>query len=66
MVSHANRNSGIFYPLNVARVEYDIGEAASLAGQMLLDLIRNPALPPQTAVLHPRLVLPGHREPAAS
>jgi DNA-binding LacI/PurR family transcriptional regulator len=58
IVTHANRDSGIFYPFPLPRLEYDMGECARAAGELLLDLIADPDLPPRQPVIRPVLRLP--------
>lgn len=57
LVHHFNRGSGIFYPLIGARLEYDPDEYISSAAGLLQELLVNPALPPRTQFIQPRLRL---------
>jgi len=58
VISHANKGSGIFYPLAFPKIEYDPVEFMTRAGEMMIELMDNPGLPPKTVSIHPQLVLP--------
>mgnify|MGYP001553681021 CR=1 FL=1 len=58
MVTHANSDSGIFYPFPMPCIEFDVPECARKAGELLLDLLADPNLPPREIILHPVLRLP--------
>ncbi len=54
LVTQANRNSGVFYPVPTHRIEYDIEEGARLATDLLLDQINDPSVRPASVVQQPR------------
>jgi DNA-binding LacI/PurR family transcriptional regulator len=51
----ASRDSGVFYPIELAMIEFDTAECARLAAEMLLDLIHDSDMSPRTEVLKPCL-----------
>jgi DNA-binding LacI/PurR family transcriptional regulator len=53
IVTLANKDSGVFYPIPMQRVEYDLEELARLGGGLLLDLLRDPDLAPCERVFRP-------------
>jgi len=57
LVHHANRGSGIFYPIDAPRVEYDPADYVAKAADLALALVRDPQLPPRTERVEPRLRL---------
>ena len=54
-VAMANSGSGISYPVAAVTAEYDVAECARLAGEMLLDLMRDPTITPRVEILRPAL-----------
>ncbi|MHC4886236.1 MAG: substrate-binding domain-containing protein, partial [Planctomycetota bacterium] len=54
----ANSNSGVTYPVEAIRIEYDLLEMARRAGEMLIDFIRNPEAAPVDQLVTPALRLP--------
>lgn len=58
LVTHYNRGSGVFYPFPLPLIEFDVGECARLAAELLLELIADPGLPPTVRCMRPVLRLP--------
>jgi DNA-binding LacI/PurR family transcriptional regulator len=58
VVSHANKDSGVFYPVEVVRLEFDIDEVVRAAGDRLLDLIATPGLSVPAPCVRASLRLP--------
>lgn len=58
LITHSNRDSGVFYPYPLPCIEFDIAECARCAGELLLDAIAQPDLPRQTRTVHPGLRMP--------
>ncbi|MEX2606746.1 MAG: substrate-binding domain-containing protein [Kiritimatiellia bacterium] len=58
LITHSNRDSGVFYPYPLPCIEFDIAECARCAGELLLDALARPDLPRQTRTVHPGLRMP--------
>jgi DNA-binding LacI/PurR family transcriptional regulator len=56
VVTLANQGSGVFYPLPLARLEYDTEEVARTAGELLLEQLTEPQLPIRQVLVRPTLV----------
>jgi len=52
----SNKDSGVFYPLPLARIEYDVGEVARAAGELLLEHLADPHLAPRQVLVKPTLL----------
>lgn len=59
------KGSGIFYPIPIARLEYDAVKIVKSAGQLLLEQMRQPHVPPRTIRVPPKLRLENEIETAA-
>lgn len=57
IISAANKNSGIFYPVPVVKFEFDTDEYITNAGDLLLAMIDNPHIKPQEIKIQPVLNL---------
>jgi DNA-binding LacI/PurR family transcriptional regulator len=57
LVHHANRGSGIFYPISAPRVEYEPTDFIERAADLVLALVAEPSLSPKSEAVEPRLRL---------
>ncbi len=62
LVTAANRNSGVFYPVELPVIEFDIAEIARRLGDLLLDAIQTPDAPLESVRIAPTLRTPHLQE----
>ncbi len=55
IITLTNKGEDLFFPVPVTRLYVDLEEMACTAGQILIDLMRQPTLAPRTVLLDPQL-----------
>ncbi|MBI4025224.1 MAG: substrate-binding domain-containing protein [Verrucomicrobia bacterium] len=55
IVCHANKTSGIFYPIPLPKIEFNPADFIARAGAMLFELMENPFLPARAIDIPPTL-----------
>jgi DNA-binding LacI/PurR family transcriptional regulator len=55
VITLTNKGEDLFFPVPITRFCVDLELMACTAGQMLIDLMREPNLPPRTTLLEPQL-----------
>lgn len=56
VVTLANHKSGVFYPIPIRQIEFDLDELARLAGELMLEVMEDVDLPPRELLLQPTVV----------